>query len=100
MKEISRGIDKKLYDNNKSVDGYHIANLILTFIYNYMQPLIEQGYVYATTPPLYRVITKKESKYIRDDFELKEYKKKHPNEEIDVQRFKGLTHCPGPYSFY
>lgn len=55
-----------------------------------MKPLIEHGYVYATTPPLYRVITKKESKYIRDDFDLKEYKKKHPNENIEVQRFKGL----------
>lgn len=64
-----------------------------------MRPLIEQGYIYATTPPLYKIITKKETLYVKDDSELKEYKKKHPNIQIKVQRFKGLTHCSGPYFF-
>jgi len=98
---IGTGIDKKFninkcrYDKviimtDADVDGYHIMNLLLTFIYNYMRPLIEQGYVYATTPPLYKIITKKTSIYIKDDYELKEYKRKHPNIDIKVQRFKGL----------
>ena len=64
-----------------------------------MRPLIEHGYIYTTTPPLYKIINKKESLYVKDDFELKEYKKKHPKDNIIVQRFKGLTHCPDPYSF-
>jgi DNA gyrase/topoisomerase IV subunit B len=89
-----------VHNCDADVDGYHISNLILTFIYNYMRPLIENGYIYLTVPPLYKVITKKESLYIRDDIELKEYKKKHPRENLEVQRFKGLTLCPDPYSFY
>lgn len=87
-------IDKARYDKvilmtDADIDGAHIKALLLTFFYNYMRPLIEQGMVYASQPPLYRVVTKKgDPKYLANDHELKEYRKKHPNAE--VQRFKGL----------
>ena len=37
------------------VDGQHIATLLLTLIFRYMKPLVEHGYVYLATPPLYRL---------------------------------------------
>ncbi|AEO93511.1 DNA topoisomerase II large subunit [Bacillus phage G] len=80
--------DKIIFMCDADVDGSHIEALLLTLFYNYMRPLIEKGHVYAAQPPLYRVVKKNESIYLKDDHELKEYTKKHPNAE--VQRFKGL----------
>lgn len=85
--------DKLRYDKlilmcDADVDGAHIETLLLTLFYNYMRPLIEKGHVYAAQSPLYRVVRKGEAVYLKDDAELKEYRKKHPNSEY--QRFKGL----------
>lgn len=71
------------------IDGSHICNLILTLIYNYMRPLLEQGYVYTTCPPLYKITNKKERIYLKDDAELKQYRKEHKGENYTVNRFKG-----------
>jgi len=75
-------------------DGLHIATLLLTFLYRYMRPLIDGGYVYVAQPPLFRVDAAKETYWALDEADrekiIKRIKKKSPRANIEVQRFKGL----------
>jgi DNA gyrase subunit B/topoisomerase-4 subunit B len=75
-------------------DGHHIATLLLTFFYNYMQPLINGGYVYIAQPPLYRIDAGSETHWALDDADkdriISEAKSDGRNLKIDIQRFKGL----------
>lgn len=70
--------------------GAHIKNLFYTFIWNFCPQLIEDGYVYAGVPPLYKVTIGKEYKYIKNDEELEEFKKSIGDKKIIVNRMKGL----------
>jgi len=76
------------------VDGSHITTLILTFLFRYMKELIEQGYVYIATPPLYLVKKAKDQRYAWNDEErlriISEMAKDGKETGISVQRYKGL----------
>lgn len=80
------------------VDGHHINTLLLTLLFRFMKPLIEQGYVYLAQPPLYRLRWNKpaEHEFVYSDSERDalmrdgiEQGKKLPKEN-PVQRYKGL----------
>ena len=76
--------------SDADVDGAHIKNLFYTFIWNFCPQLIEDGYVYAGVPPLYKVTIGKEYKYIKNDEELEKFKASNPNKKFQVNRMKGL----------
>ncbi|MDR0879637.1 MAG: DNA topoisomerase (ATP-hydrolyzing) subunit B [Clostridioides sp.] len=72
------------------VDGAHIRTLLLTFFFRYMRPLIENGYVYAAQPPLYKIKKQKQEFYVYSDDELNEKLDEIGRNGVDLQRYKGL----------
>lgn len=75
-------------------DGHHISTLLLTFLYRYMKPLIEEGFVFIAQPPLYRMDAAKQTYWALDDEDREritaEIRKRNKSTKIDLQRFKGL----------
>jgi len=72
------------------VDGAHIRTLLLTFFFRYMRPLIENGYVYAAQPPLYKVKKQKKEYYVYSDKELNALLDEIGRQGVELQRYKGL----------
>jgi DNA gyrase subunit B len=76
------------------VDGSHITTLILTFYFRYMKELIENGYVYIATPPLYLVKKGKDFEYAWNEDQrlaaIQRLKGAGKEDSVHVQRYKGL----------
>jgi len=76
------------------VDGSHIETLILTFLFRYMKKLIEDGYVYIATPPLYLLKRGSTIRYCFDEEErervMQELTQGKENVNVSIQRYKGL----------
>ncbi|MDO8898347.1 MAG: DNA topoisomerase (ATP-hydrolyzing) subunit B [Bacteroidales bacterium] len=92
-------IDKLRYHKivimtDADIDGSHIATLILTFFFRYMMELIEKGYVYIATPPLYLLRKGKQERYCWNEEEreklVKEWSADGSEKGIHIQRYKGL----------
>lgn len=76
------------------VDGSHIETLILTFYFRHMKELIEQGYIYIATPPLYLVKRGNKQEYAwneeQRDALIEQFKGASADSTVNVQRYKGL----------
>ncbi|WP_332970950.1 DNA topoisomerase (ATP-hydrolyzing) subunit B [Clostridioides difficile] len=88
-------IDKAMYHKiiimtDADVDGAHIRTLLLTFFFRYMRPLIDEGYVYAAQPPLYKVTKQKKEHYVYSDKELNILLDEIGRNGVELQRYKGL----------
>ena len=85
--------NKIIIMTDADVDGAHIRTLLLTFLYRFFKPLIENGHIYAAQPPLFKITHGKSVKYTLTEKEKDDYLASLPNEvsaKAHVSRQKGL----------
>ncbi len=73
------------------VDGAHIRTLHLTLLYRHLRKLVEDGHVYISQPPLYKIVFSANDRvWVKDDIELEKLLKERKTTKYSQQRFKGL----------
>jgi DNA gyrase subunit B len=78
---------KLIIMTDADVDGSHIQTLLLTFLFRFLRPVVENGFVYLAQPPLYRYKKGKKEIYLKDDSELNNFLIETGMDSID---FKGV----------
>jgi DNA gyrase subunit B len=81
---------KVILMTDADVDGSHIRTLLLTFFFRHMPKLITEQHLFIAQPPLYRLKTNKEERWIYSDAERDVAMKELKDKRVDVQRYKGL----------
>jgi DNA gyrase subunit B len=81
---------KVILMTDADVDGSHIRTLLLTFFYRHMSKLIQAGHLYIAQPPLYRIKSGSNLKWVYSEQEKDAAVKELGGKKVDLQRYKGL----------